>query len=417
MLKIKNLFSIIIVYLSFNLHCQIDFDKYQPLRSTGEIPEDFLTRSYNKIEADRLQNRTNLKKKQEKIFLEGIHYSIDELLHSGSVTFGDPITKYTQAVADRLLTSDPALRSRLRFYTLKSNSVNAFSTDQGIVFVTTGLFSRLENEAQLAFVLAHEIAHYTEKHVVNSFDFSMNEAEDDIYKLSAYSQDNEFEADAIGLKMFLAAGYNPVAVQSVFDVLMFSHLPFNEKELNGDFYSYKSFKIPESRFSKEKYPILTDENYNDELSSHPNIKKRRENILKNLSGVSNSNKTLNYSNEALLAELVNISRYESVRIDVLNGEYINAINTIYLLEAKEKPSLYLDRMKAASWLGVSSQKQDGKLGERMPSKKEYEGTIAKLYEFLSKENRDAINTISIAKIYECLEKYPNDEFIDRKSVV
>jgi beta-barrel assembly-enhancing protease len=406
-------FCFVIFCFGFNFcHSQVNFDDYSPVRSIGQIPEDFLIRSYKKIESDRLENRTSLKKKQEKIFLEGIHYSIDQLLHSGAVIFGDPITEYINQVADKLLSSNQQLRSKLRFYTLKSNAVNAFSTDQGIVVVTTGLFSRLQNEAQLAFVLAHEISHYTEKHVINSFDYAMNVANKDVYKLSAYSQDHELEADALGLKMYLDAGYSKDAIDSVFDLLMHAHLPFEEKEIHRSIFSFGDFEIPESRFPKTSYPILKDEDYDDELSSHPNIGKRKNNIVKILGGLGVvSEGVLSFFDQSKFAELVKISIFESVRIDVVNGNFVNAINTIFLLESKGNSSIYLNRMKAASWLGISVLKQNGQLSKYLKPKKQYEGTVSKLHEFLQGENAEAINALSIRVILDVKQKHPMDEFI------
>jgi len=72
---------------------------------------------------------------------------------SGRVLFGDPVSEYVNTVADKLLENEPELRSKLRFYCLKSNVTNAFATNQGMIFVTLGLIAQLENEAQLAQVL------------------------------------------------------------------------------------------------------------------------------------------------------------------------------------------------------------------------------------------------------------------------
>jgi predicted Zn-dependent protease len=55
------------------------------------------------------------------------------------------------------------------FGVLQSESVNAVSGPGGYVFVTEGLLARLDNEAQLAGVLAHEIAHITGKHAMNEY--------------------------------------------------------------------------------------------------------------------------------------------------------------------------------------------------------------------------------------------------------
>jgi predicted Zn-dependent protease len=55
------------------------------------------------------------------------------------------------------------------FGVLQSPGVNAVSGPGGYVFVTEGLLARLDNEAQLAGVLAHEIAHITGKHALNEY--------------------------------------------------------------------------------------------------------------------------------------------------------------------------------------------------------------------------------------------------------
>ncbi|MBX5481865.1 MAG: M48 family metalloprotease [Myxococcaceae bacterium] len=55
------------------------------------------------------------------------------------------------------------------FSILDSDTVNAWSTPGGLVFVTRGLLKKVENEAQLAGVLAHEIAHVTGRHALNKY--------------------------------------------------------------------------------------------------------------------------------------------------------------------------------------------------------------------------------------------------------
>ena len=165
---------IILCFLVFtyNVCAQQDFNSFKTLRSEGKIPDDFSRLTVEKIQEDKGNTDRSLSKAQEKIFLEGIHYGIDQLLNSGMVIYGDEISNYVSDVADKLLKKKFAsLRGKLRFYTIKSNASNALSTDQGIVFVTTGLLSQLTSEAQLAFILAHEIAHYQEKHVVESFEY------------------------------------------------------------------------------------------------------------------------------------------------------------------------------------------------------------------------------------------------------
>lgn len=55
------------------------------------------------------------------------------------------------------------------FVVVEAEAKNAFSAPGGYVMVTTGLLKALENESQLALVLAHEIGHVTDKHALTSY--------------------------------------------------------------------------------------------------------------------------------------------------------------------------------------------------------------------------------------------------------
>lgn len=64
--------------------------------------------------------------------------------------------------------SDPA-KILFRFYVIDDPSFNAFAYPDGSVFVHTGLLETIENEAQLAAILGHEIAHVTHEHGLNKY--------------------------------------------------------------------------------------------------------------------------------------------------------------------------------------------------------------------------------------------------------
>ncbi|MFY0577747.1 M48 family metalloprotease [Cystobacter fuscus] len=77
------------------------------------------------------------------------------------------------------------------FGVLQSEGVNAVSGPGGYVFVSEGLLARLDNEAQLAGVLAHEIAHITGKHALNEYqDYLVGQCENSakVEEGSAYQE-------------------------------------------------------------------------------------------------------------------------------------------------------------------------------------------------------------------------------------
>jgi beta-barrel assembly-enhancing protease len=401
------------VTVSNSVYAQQNFNDYKTLASVGTIPNDFTQLTYEKIKVDLKNDRTTLKGQNEKIFLEGIHYSIDELLHSGVVIYGDEITMYLNSIAQKLLKDDATLQKELRFYTLKSNVTNAFSTDQGIVFVTTGLISQLTSEAQLAFVLAHEISHYTEKHVVETFDWKnkTNRGDRTIERLSQYSKEKELDADRLGLKMYQAAGYSKEEILPTFDVLMFSYLPFDELEMPKTYFNTDYMFVPETMFSKEKYPIKAVENEDDSKSSHPNIKKRKESVEKEMGLLSNWGKTTSFLGDEKFKYIRKIARFESIRNDVIDANYADAVYSIFLLEKEYPNSIYLHRMKAKAWLGMAQMKEVNKLTSTLQKVSDYEGEVAELHFFLRKLDKNALITLALRQVEDIRKKQPTDKEI------
>jgi hypothetical protein len=396
------------------LVAQTDFDNFKTLISKGEIPADFSSLTYAKIKEDLANNRTELKGNAERIFLEGIHYSIDELLHSGLVIYGDEVTNYVTEIAKGLLKDDPALFNSLRFYTLKSNVTNAFSTDQGILFVTTGLISQITSEAQLALVIGHEISHYTKKHVVETFDWKRKNGRnsDKIQSLSQYSKDKEFEADKIGLELYHKAGYSKKEILPTFDVLMYSYLPFDEVPVPRDYWNLNEFVLPESYFPTESYPIKAIEDEDDSRSSHPNIRKRKEAMQEAMSAYGTWGNEVYKLTQERFIRIRNICRFESIRTDVIETNFADALYSIFILEKEYPNSIYLSRMKAKVWLGIAQHRNKNLLNKNLLKPAQLEGEIAVVHFLLKKFDRLEMSSYSMAQVNQIRTKYPKDKEIN-----
>ncbi len=114
-----------------------------------------------------------------------------------------------------------------RFGVLDTDEVNAFAAPGGYVFVTRGTLDLMESEAELAGVLAHEVAHVDETHVLDEIRRSSavtavrDEAElsgellDRLSEIgtsllfTGLSREDELEADSLGLLYAAASGYRP----------------------------------------------------------------------------------------------------------------------------------------------------------------------------------------------------------------
>ncbi len=143
------------------------------------------------------------------------------------------------------LTERPSLP--WNFNVLNSDDVNAFAIPGGKVFITRGLLSRMTNEAQLAGVLGHECGHVTGQHAGKQITQQQGAAillqgaqmgaeqagaNPTLIQLGAvggnvatqgfllkFSRDDEYEADHLGLRYMSKAGYNPLAMVQVMEIL------------------------------------------------------------------------------------------------------------------------------------------------------------------------------------------------------
>jgi Zn-dependent protease with chaperone function len=92
---------------------------------------------------------------------------IDQRIDSQGSLYADPkLTEYVAAVGSDLLPQDlpDPVNVKWQFHVLREPIPNAFALPNGSIYVNTGLLAVLENEAQLASVLAHEETHVLKRH-------------------------------------------------------------------------------------------------------------------------------------------------------------------------------------------------------------------------------------------------------------
>lgn len=178
-------------------------------------------------------------------WLSGIERSLGAQQHEQMVkAFGGAyenptVREYVDSLGQFLARTSEQPELDYTFTVLDSPVVNAFALPGGYVYVTRGLLALAENEAQLAGVLAHEIGHVTARHGLNrvgagifgelaalglglllgeeAAQFGSSVAE---LGLRAYSRDQEYEADLLGVQYLARAGYDPRAMAGFLDNLL-----------------------------------------------------------------------------------------------------------------------------------------------------------------------------------------------------
>jgi predicted Zn-dependent protease len=128
------------------------------------------------------------------------------------------------------------------FYLIDDEQINAFALPGGQIFITTTLFKQLDNEAQLAGVLGHEIGHVIHRHsaehmakgqlgqsIVGAVAVGASDGGNQMAAVAAqmanqmlqmkYGRADESESDATGIDYMVDAGYDPRGMAGVMRVL------------------------------------------------------------------------------------------------------------------------------------------------------------------------------------------------------
>jgi len=161
----------------------------------------------------------------------------DEIIKYYGLYEDQAVQDYVSAVGQRVARNSDLPDMQWTFRVIDEGSINAFTTGGGFVYVHRGLLAYLNSEAELAAVLGHEIAHVTARHPVKGQSNSVltnlavlagviltgSQAVADLASIGAaawvqgYGREAESEADAIGMKYLIRAGYDPKAMRAVFE--------------------------------------------------------------------------------------------------------------------------------------------------------------------------------------------------------
>ena len=152
------------------------------------------------------------------------------------------LQKYVNDVGQRLAKESHRPALQYTFTVVESPEINAFALPGGYIYITRGIMSYLNSEAELAGVIGHEIGHVTARHSVQQMSAATaagvgatlleifvpvlrNQVGDSAINLlgnallSGYGRDHELEADRLGAQYLSRSGYDPQAMIKVVGVL------------------------------------------------------------------------------------------------------------------------------------------------------------------------------------------------------
>ena len=164
------------------------------------------------------------------------------------VNYDPLIEDYINTLGNKLVTFADDIHFPFNFFTVRDKSINAFAFFGGNVAVNTGLIALADNESELASVVAHEIAHVTQRHLSRRFEAQnrntpmtlagvlggillavlspeagmaamMASQAGSIQSGINFTRANEKEADRIGIRILALAGFDPHGAPAFFDKL------------------------------------------------------------------------------------------------------------------------------------------------------------------------------------------------------
>ena len=374
---------------------QLSVENFAPIESQGTFPAD-LKKAANTPKSD----------KNYSAFLVS-------MLKQGRVVYGTEMNRYLDNIKEKLLVNYPQLQQEIHVYIMQSSIVNAYSLPDGTVLVTMGMLAQVTNEAELAFVLAHEIAHYSERH--SKSDDTKSKDKDVVSRYMRhhqFSRDQEFAADRVGLTTYFKdSPYSYAILDGLFDVLLYADLPFDEipfqrSEVETDFYHF-----PDNYFLKTVANIPDRSNIIDTLLTHPNVEKRRtvaKGLVRNLS---NEGRKEFVQPQEQFNRLRNVARFACIERFLINHDYDKAIYNIHVLEQTFPDNDYLRRAKATAYYGAAKHKGTGQTSTFAEPYRDVEGEQQQVNYLLSKMNRNEYAVLALRMSWAALQSAPEDEYL------
>jgi Zn-dependent protease with chaperone function len=411
---------------------------YTPLVSSGALPAEFITTAKAISEQEISELGSVSDKSAKKQFIISNNYFLRDLLLSGNVLVNDPLSKYVNRVADELLKGQPALRQHLHIYVTRSSDVNAYAFDKGFIFVNAGLIAQLENEAQLAYILAHEITHVVKKHSVTQYienirlengtsSYERGSNEERSLARYRFSKEQESEADMEGLKLMKQSGYSIKAMNGAFDVLQYSYLPFELIDFKKSFLEDEYLTLPDTLYLKKVSEVKSNDDYDDTKSTHPNIRKRRGAIEPDLKVEDEGSRKKYLVSETEFKNVREIARFELCRLYLTERDYMNAIYASYIQLQTYPDNLYLKKVMSKAMYNVlvnkpgsnTSNMSSVSIGGSNMSSKQYtvpdyttiEGASQRVYFMFDNMNSQELNTVALSFTFKAHKQYPKDPIL------
>jgi predicted Zn-dependent protease len=236
----------------------------------------------------------------------------DTINGSGVLYQDADIENYLNQIAKKLHTNSISPDISFQIKVVKDPNLNAFVFPNGVIYIHTGILARMDNEAQLAALLAHEMVHCTHRHYLRVLRSTKGRTQaknatvrelaqplgitGSIASISGYTRELETEADRVGLDLAVKANYDPGEVLKLFELL--------KQEIDIE-------RIEEPYF----------------FGTHPNIRQRIENV-NNWLVEKYRGKSTGIKNTDVFQSKISRLVLDNARLDLRQGKFFVAQRTV-----------------------------------------------------------------------------------------
>lgn len=370
---------------------------YRPSPILDTIPEKLSEELKQKLERDKAsvedpksQVGSFLKSLYEKRY-EYLVKSINDDLFIIDLEF----TPYLQSVLDEIYNANPQLPRDTKVYALRSSVPNAVSFGDGTLGFTLGLLARMETDAEVAFVLCHEIAHYHLEHSQKdlkelarlNYDKELKKKIDaarrseydrytkmkDIFKgmgfsITHHSRGHEYEADAQGFSYFANTRFNPKAAIRLMEILdsvdvpRFQYPIDYKKQFDSKAYPFKPAWVEYTK-STTWHASVEEE---DSTRTHPDCQKRIVALQVQMQSLSADTVGDDMLPSSPLKYLSTKSEFEMVESEFHFKQHGKALFHTLLLAEQYPDNIYLQAMVAKSLYTLFMYQRNHEIGKVLP---------------------------------------------------
>jgi len=255
---------------------------------------------------------TLLSSEEEQMLWRRAQEEQDTINGSGVLYQDAEIENYLNLIAETLHTNSISPDISFQIKVVKDPNLNAFAFPNGVIYIHTGILARMDNEAQLAALLAHEMVHCTHRHSIRVLRSIKDRTQaktatvrelaqflgitGSIASINGYTRELETEADRVGLDLAVKANYDPREVLKLFELLK------QEIEIEG---------IEEPYF----------------FGTHPNVRQRIENV-NNWLAEKYQGKITGIKNTDVFQSKISRLVLDNARLDLRQGRFLVAQRTL-----------------------------------------------------------------------------------------